>query len=162
MCEYGHTTGVAGHRLKCLGSDGELKLGGEAYRTEYAQRIVAEGDIRFEGGAYYAGFEIAHPVVAVYEFAEARAVEAYCHGVDGEVAPRYVLVQSSVFDHGVARVAVIALASGAYKLQLGSAPAKPCGAEAAEDRNLDFMPQRSADCAGQVDTRAYGDEVYVL
>ena len=106
--------------------------------------------------------QVGQSVVVVDKLAEAAGVDAQRHGIDGEVAAGDVLVQRSVLDDGVAAVAVIALAAGADKFQLGAVPGQAGGAEALEHRHFDMLSQRACRGACQVDARAHGHEVDVL
>ena len=160
--EDGHAPGVARHGHECLRGDAEAQLGGEAHGAEDAQRVVAEGDVRVERCAYYPRLKVVEAVVVVDKRAKAVGVDAQGHGVDGEVAAGDVLVERAVLDDGVAAVAVVALAAGTHKLELGAVPGQAGGAEALEHRHFDMLSQRACRGACQVDARAHGHEVDVL
>ena len=82
-------------------------------------RVVGEGDIGVERCAYYAVLEVVDAVEGVDQFAEACLVQAYRHGVDGEVAAVLVIFERAVLNHGLARTAVVALAACAHELHFG-------------------------------------------
>ena len=93
-------------------------LSREAHAAHHAQRVVGESDVGVERCAYNAVLEVVDAVERVYEFAEARLVKAYRHGVDGEVAAVLVVLECAVLNHGLARTTVVALAACAHELHL--------------------------------------------
>ena len=62
------------------------------------------------------------------------------HGIDGEVAPRYVVGKSAVFDNGIAGVAGVALTAGPDKFKLKIATVDLCRAVGAEHRHRGIAP----------------------
>ena len=89
---------------------------GKTYAAQHAQGVVRERHVRVERRAYDTVFKVGQAVEGVYQFAETGLVEAYRHGVYGEVAAVLVVLQRAVLHYRLARVVAVALLPGAYKL----------------------------------------------
>ena len=109
-------------------------MGGKPDAAQHAQRVVREGDVGVEGGAYDAVLHIVHAVKGVYELAEAVMVEADGKGVDGEIASVLVVFQRSVLDMRLAAVVAVGFLARTHKFYLEVAVLHLCGAEVAEYR----------------------------
>lgn len=137
------SVGVAREGLACFLLNLKVELGGEAHAAHHAQRVVAEGNVGIEGCGDDAILQVGHTVEGVDELAEAVAIEAHCHGVDGEVATVLVVFEGTVFHVGLPTVMAIALLAGAHKLHLQSAAFHLRRAEVAEHRQVGSSTQHA-------------------
>ena len=99
--------------------------------TEGLMMGTRSGDVDPGALLFLMDLKVGHAVERIQESAEIVLVEADGHGVDGEVAPVLVVLQSAVLNHGLAAVAVVRLAPRAHKLDLDAFVTDHGGAESA-------------------------------
>ena len=127
---------VAMQRLPGLRLDLEIQLRSKADAAHHAQRIVGERHVRIQRSGYQPVLHIPDAVERIHQLAEALAVQADGHRVDGEVAPLLVVLQRAVFHDGFARVVAVALLAGTHELHLLAAPMDLRGTEVAEHTHV--------------------------
>lgn len=154
--------GIAAQGVEGLVFDVEVELGGKPDAAQHAQRVVREGDVGVEGGAYDAVLHIVHAVKGVYEFAEAVVVEADGKGVDGEIASVLVVFQRSVLDMRLAAVVAVAFLARTHKFYLEVAVLHLCGAEVAEYRQMRLASQLALEFFGHTDAASHDHHVDVI
>ena len=98
----------------------------------------------------------------VDEFAKVVCVEANAQGVDGKVAPVKVVFEGAVFNDGLARVAVVAFASGAHKLNFDTVPFHLGRTEVLIDGRLVLPSQTRGKRPGGLDAVAYHHDVDII
>ena len=141
----------------------ETKLRGKAHATHHAQRVVAESDVGVEGCGDDAVLEVKQAVERVDEFAKACLVEAYRHGIDGEVAAVLVVFKGTVLHDGFSRVVAVAFTPCTHKFQFLSVPLYLCGAEIAEQGKVSLSPAKAfGNGRCHVNARAHDHHVDVV
>ena len=93
---------VASQCLKGFVGNGEVELGGEAHAAHHAERVIAEGDVGVQRRHNQFVLQVLESTERVGQFAEASTVETNRKGVDGEIAPLLVVLQSAVLANRVA------------------------------------------------------------
>lgn len=160
--DYLYAVGVAFERVERLVLDEEVKLRGKTYAAQHAQGVVRERHVRVERRAYDTVFKVGQAVEGVYQFAETGLVEAYRHGVYGEVAAVLVVLQRAVLHYRLARVVAVALLPGAYKLHFHVLILHLGGAEITEYGQPCPLAELLFKRLGNANAAAYNDNVDVV
>jgi len=141
---YRQPGGESRHRLAHVGRHREIELCGEPGGAQYPQRVVGERILRPARRAQHLVPQVGQPPEWVGQFQRGQPGG---HRVDGEVAPRQVVVQRSPVVHlGLARVMAVALAAVGGDLADGAALAQPHGAEVDPD-----LPYRVRPALGELE-----------
>ncbi len=149
--------GCESHRV-----DVEIELGGETDTAQHAQRVVGESDVRVERRADNTALDVAEAVVAVDYLAEVIFIDRNRHGIDGEIAPREIIVKCAVFNDGITRITVIRLPACTYKLEFYLAPVHLRRTVVAVYGQRGLRAERLGHRPGKVDTRPHRNEVDIL
>ena len=151
---YFNTGRIPANGLEGFGVDSEIELGGKADCPHHAQRVVAESYVGVEWSADDLTVNIAKAVVTVDDLPEAVAIDAYGERIDSEVAAREILVESTILDNRIARVAAIGFATRTHKLEFEVSMLHLGGAIVTVYSQRSMAPQSSRDSFGKLDSGA--------
>ena len=153
---------VAPKSLEGLRLNGEVELCGEPHAAQHAEGVVGECDVGVQRCGYYSVLKVVDSIERVYQLAKPACIEAYCHGVDGEVTAVLVIGKCPLLHNGLARVVAVALPSGTDKLHLHVPVFHLCRSEIAEHREVGRLAENVLQRCSHTNAASYNHHVDIF
>ena len=156
------TVGHAFKGLEGLVFNLEVQLGGETNATHHAQRVIAEGDARFQGRGNNTIFQISQTIEGIYQFAEATLIQTDCHRIDGKVTAVLVIFQRAILNNGFSRIVTIALAAGTDELHFGIIKLHLRRTKIFEHGEMRLAPQHTFQFLSHTDATSHHNDIDII
>ena len=149
-------------RLECFVFNHKIELSSETHTAHHAQWVIRECYIRVKRRSNNAIFQIFNAIEGVYQFTEPICIEAYSHGIYGEIATVLVVFQRTVFYDWLTRITVVAFSASTNKLNFNIMPFYLCRTKITEDRQMCFTTQHLLQFASHLNATTNYNNVNIV